>query len=276
MATKKAKPPVKKTTIKKTQPKKSAGVDFKSLSAGLKNIFSCKCSPTKSMPSIGALIAEFIGTFLLVATIFAVQGQPLFVAFAVIGIVLIISGASKLHINPAITIGAWVTRKMCSVCAIGYIAAQALGATAGFIVLSAFLKGAATELSSAPTMFQAATITTEKEWFILFAELIGTFIIALGIAKAVRSAKIVYSMTYGFATLVALIIAGSVTSVFLTEASTTLTFLNPAVAFAANGVSWNVWPIAIYIVAPIIGSIAGFALNDLLDDKSCDCKDCNC
>ncbi|MEI6053987.1 MAG: aquaporin [Candidatus Saccharibacteria bacterium] len=276
MATKKAKPSAKKTTVKKPQPKKSTGLDFKLVANSIKKIFLCKCSPTKSMPSISALVAEFIGAFLLVATIFAVQGQPLFVSFAIIGIVLIIAGASSAHINPAITIGAWVTRKICSICALGYIAAQALGATAGFIVLSSFLKGAATELSSAPTMFQAATLTNGKEWFILFAELLGTFIIALGVAKAIKSAKIVYSMTYGFATLVALIIAGSVTSIFLTTASTTLTFLNPAVAFTANAISWNMWPIAIYIIAPIIGGIAGFALNDLLDNKSCDCKDCNC
>lgn len=284
MATKKAKATVKKTTVKKPQVAKSKKVTKEvkaSLLVKIQKVIACKCSAAKDMPSIGALIAEFIGTFMLIAAIFAVQGQPLFVAFAVIGIVLIIAGASKAHINPAVTVGAWVTHKICSSCAIGYIAAQALGAGAGFLVINAFLenaKSAATDVySAAPTMFHAATLAPGKEWFVLFAELLGSFILALGVSKAMKSAKAIYAITYGFAVLIALIIAGSVTSMLLTESNTALTFLNPATAIAANAVSWNLWPIVIFIVTPVIGAIAGFALNDLLKN-TCDCEDgkCNC
>lgn len=268
MATKKAKSTAKKTTVKKPQSAKVQQTKFKTVLINTKKILACRCESNKKMPSISSLIIEFIGTFLLITSVFAVQGQPLFVAFAIIGIILIIAGTSGAHINPAVTIGAWVTRKICSACAVGYIIAQALGATAGFVTLSAFLDGAkdsaAAAYGSVPTMFHAATLTTGKEWFILFAELLGSFIIALGVSKALKSAKAIYAITYGFAVLIALIIAGSVTSVFLTEANTTLTFLNPATAFAANAVSWNIWPIMIYVITPIVGGIAGFALNDLL------------
>ena len=286
MATKKAKTTAKKTTVKKPEvnktTKKVTKITFKSVLATTKKVLTCKCDGAKGMPSISALIIEFIGTFLLVASFFAVQGQPLFVAFAVIGIILIIAGASKAHINPAITIGAWVTKKICAVCAIAYIIAQALGASAGFLALSAFLessKSTATDIySAAPTMFHAATLATGKEWVILFAELLGSFIIALGVARAMKSTKMNYAITYGFAILVALIIAGSVTSMLLTESNTALTFLNPVIAFAVDAVKWDITTIAIYVVVPVIGGIAGFALTDLLKSDACKCEDdkCNC
>ncbi|MEI7689598.1 MAG: aquaporin [Candidatus Saccharibacteria bacterium] len=278
MATKKPTKTVKKTTVKKPTVAKKATVKkmtFESMIASTQ-----KSWKAAKKPSIGSLVAEFIGTFLLVASIFAVQGQPLFVAFAIIGIALIIAGASSAHFNPIITIGAWVTRKMCSICAIGFLVAQAIGASAAFLTMSAFLEGtkttAADIYSSAPTMFHGASLTADKEIYILFAELLGAFIVALGVAKAMKAAKPVYAITYGFATLIALIIAGSVAAMFLTESNATLTFLNPATAFAANAISWNVWPIAIYIVAPIVGGIAGFALNDLLASDTCDCADGKC
>lgn len=280
MATKKAKTTVK-TTVKKPETAKVKTVTKKSVGLNIKQLLTCKCSAIPGMPSIGALIAEFIGTFLLVASIFTVQGQPLFVAFAVIGIIFIIAGISKSHINPAITIGSWATRKMCSICAVAYLAAQALGASASFLVLSAYLDGtkAATSIySAAPTLYHAATLEAGKEWYILFAELMGVFIISLGVARVLKANKMSYAITYGFVTLVALLIAGSLTSMLLTEQNTSLVFLNPAVSIAANAVTWNIWPIMIYVVAPIIGSVAGFALVDLLSTDKCDCSDgqCNC
>lgn len=280
MATSKAKTTVKKTTVKKPETAKAQIVTLKSVGAGIKKMLTCKCSAAPGMPSVSALIAEFIGTFLLVASVFTTQGQPLFVAFAIVGIILIIAGISKAHINPAITIGAWITRKICSICAIAYLAAQALGASAAFLTLSAYLDGTKTDslYSAAPALFHAATITSGKEWYILFAELMGIFIISFGVARAIKAGKLFYAVTYGFAVLVALLIAGSLTSMLLTEQNTSLIFLNPAIAFAANAVSWSLWPIMIYVVTPIIGGVAGFVLNDLLAADICDCEDgkCNC
>lgn len=236
----------------------------------------------QKMPLIAAVAAEFIGTFLLVSAIFAVQGQPLYVAFALIGIILIVGGVSGAHVNPAMTIGAWVTRKINPVRAICYILAQVFGAAVAWLTLDAFLKGSieASSLSS-QTLFHAATITSGKEWTIFFAELLGATVLALGLAAAIRIKKsnVKAAFTYGLAILIALLVAGWVTSMSLTESNTSLSFLNPAVAIAANGLSWNLWPIAIYIIAPALGGIIGFALQDLLktgtDECECDCG-CDC
>lgn len=268
MATKKAKPSIKKTTV--TKPKSISNV---TTIAKVKQFILCRCKTTDGKPIIGALVAEFIGTFLIVASILTVQGQPLFVAFALIGVVLVIGGISGAHINPAMTISAWVTRKMCSVCAIGYIIAQVLGATAAWLTLNAFLSGSATSGGVAPSLFHAATLTVGKEWYIFFAELLGAAILAFGFATALRAMKkdkTVAAFTYGLAILVALLIAGSATAIFLTESNTGLTFLNPAIALVASGLSWNVWPIAIYVFAPIIGGIVGFVIQDFLQAQSTD------
>lgn len=223
------------------------------------------------LPLIGALAAEFVGTFLLVASTFAVQGQPLFVAFALIGIILIVSGVTNVQLNPAMTIGALVTKKVKPIYAIGYIVVQLLGATTAWFVLGAFLAGSTTTASATSTqLFHAATMTDGKQWYIFFAELLGSVILALGIATAMKSKdRVISAVSYGFSLLVAILIAGSATAVFLTESNTTLTFLNPATAIAANAIDFKnaTWTIATYIAAPIIGAIIGFALRDLLSYK---------
>jgi len=271
MATKTAISSTKKSAVTGYQTKKST---IKA-TPSIKEFIFCSCKPARRMPIISALIAEFVGTFIFVIAFFQMQGNPLFVGFTLIGIFLIIGGISGAHINPAMTIGAWVTRKITWFRAIGYIIAQAAGATIAWLVLRTFLNGAKTATadlftSSGSSLFHSAALTSGKEWYIFFAELLGITILAFGFATAlrVRREKVTAAFSVGLAMLIALYLAMSLSSVLLIEANTSLTFLNPAVAFAANGISWNLWPIAIFILAPIIGSIAGFVLHDLLQPKN--------
>ncbi|HUC96414.1 MAG TPA: aquaporin [Candidatus Saccharimonadales bacterium] len=238
----------------------------------------------KEMPLIGALVAEFIGAFLLTAAFIEMQGSPLFVAFALGGIVLIVGGVSGAHVNPAVTIGAWVTRKMNWVYALGYIVAQLLGATVAYLVLNTFLHGSTTTAAgaAAPTLLHAATIVKGKEWYIFFTELLGTTILVLGVATALRHRKnrIVFAFSAAFAITIALYVALTLNTSLLqssADSNAILTFLNPAIAFAANGLAWSAWPLVIYVLAPVLGGIAGFAIQDFLhsqDKTVCDCDDC--
>ena len=252
-----------KTAISST--KKSTVPEPQAKASTVKPLRSIK----KHMSLISCLLAEFFGTFLLVASIFAVQGQPLFVAFALIGIILIFGGISGAHVNPAITIGAWVTKKIESKKAIGYIVAQILGAGFAWLILSAFMSGseaASAQTTTGSLLFHTASLTSGKEMYIFFAELLGSIILALGIATALKAKQnqITTAFSYGLSLLIGLVVAGSITAVFLTESNTSLTFLNPAAAIAANGLSWNIWPIAIYIFAPVIGAVIGFVMQDFL------------
>lgn len=233
-------------------------------------------------PLVGMGIAEFAGTFLLVASIFAVQGQALFVAFGLIGLVLIFGGISGAHLNPAITAGALATKKIKSKQAMVYIVAQVLGALAAFAMFSGMMN-AVTVTESSETVYQGGQqllhvvdISAEdsaikgKEWALFAAELIGVFALSLGVATALRQKKekIASAAGVGFALLVGLLIAGSITSVLLVEQGTTLTYLNPAAAlsgyFAGGTSMFDLWPLMIFVVAPIVGGILGFGLSDLL------------
>lgn len=277
MAEKKAISPAKKSAAKASSSASNTNSSLSSTYDSVRRIL-------KDMPIIGALVAEFLGAFLLTAAFIEMQGSPLFVAFALGGIVLIVGGVSGAHVNPAVTIGAWVTRKMNWVYALGYIVAQLLGATVAYLVLNTFLHSATTTAATAaaPTLLHAATIVKDKEWYIFFTELVGTAVLTLGVATALRHKKnrIVAAFAAAFAISLALYVALTLNTALLqgsTGSNVILTFLNPAIAFAANGLSWNTWPLVIYVVAPFLGGIAGFLIQDFLhsqDKVACDCEDC--
>lgn len=219
-----------------------------------------------------ALAAEFIGTFLLAAVIIAGQGQPIFVLFGLVGIVLLLGGISGAHVNPAVTIGAWATRRIGWLRAIGYIFVQFLGAAVAYFALSAFL-GGATQPSAeqqaygqtAATLFQAADITalTGKEWYVFFAEVLGTAILGFAIAAATRAKdSLTASFSAGLGIFIALMIGITVTG-YVSASS----IINPAIALALQAYG-GVWAYIIYGLGAVVGGVIGFLLHDLLRGKN--------
>lgn len=273
MATKKAAPAVKKSTaktsVKSTKTTKTSTV--KAVAAVKpSSLFS---SPLKRAPFIGALVAEFIGTFLLAAAVITGQGQPIIVLFAIAGIVLLVGTLSGAHLNPAMSIGAWVTRKISGLRAVGYIVAQFLGALAALGLLNAFIGGAAQSTAAgypATTLFQAATIPVGKEWYVFFAELVGTLILGFAVATALRikGDRLASAFTVGLGIFAALLFAASAASYVGGSA-----IINPAVALSLQALKFEMWPLAIYVLAPIVGGVIGFILQDLLRVESDGGKD---
>lgn len=216
-----------------------------------------------------SLSAELLGTFLLTAVVIVGQGQPLYTMFGLVGIILLLGTVSGAHVNPAITIGAWVTRRISWLRAIGYIIFQILGALLALVVLTTFIGGAgaadATSMYGQPTLFTAAELVKDKELYIFFAEVLGTAILALAIANALRPGqeRLTAAFTGGLGIFIALMIGFIITS-YVSGTS----IINPAIAFSLEAISWNVWPIAVYIVAPIVGGVIGFLVNDLLKGRS--------
>ena len=267
----------KKSTVTKPRARTAAAA---AASTPMATMYQSVCKTLKDMPLIGHLVAEFVGAFLLTTAFLEMQGNPLFVGFALAGVVLVVGGVTGAHVNPAMTFGAWATRKITWLYALGYIVAQLLGASVAYLVLNTFLHGSgvAASTAGAPVLFHAATIASGKEWYVFFAELLGSTVLGLGVATSLRmkNNKIVAAFAAGLAFLTALYIVMSLTTVLLTEANVTLTFLNPAIAFAANGLSWNWWPVSIYIIAPLLGGVVGFGLAQLFHSQSeaCDCVEC--
>lgn len=271
MATKKA-AITKKAPTKKTSPEKTTTTVKTVQSAPATSGFSAHLSQSvRSFELWRALAAELIGTFLLASIVLVSRGEPLFVLFGLVGIVLLIGAVSGSHVNPAVTIGAWITRRIGWLRATGYIIAQVLGAALAFVVLSYFVS-AAPEVSpeaalygqSAPQLFNAAAyaVYQGKEWFVFFAQLLGTAILGFAFASVGRvkeGASAAFAI--GAGVFIGLLIAVVTTGYIGATAA-----INPAVAISLQAYSWeNLWPFAIYAIAPVIGAVLGFVLHDVLN-----------
>lgn len=228
----------------------------------------------KGAPLLTASLAEFIGTFLLAAIVIVTSGQPLFVMFGLLAIILTLGGVAGGHFNPAITVGALATRRIGLKRALSLIAAQVLGALLALVVLNSFI-GAAPEVTeqaqaygqSAPTLFSLADIAKGKEWVVLAAELLGTTIFAFGAATALRSRSLVTKAgTFASVLYISILVAGTAASYVGSSA-----VLNPAVATALQAFKeFELWTVMVYALTPLVGGVLGFALNDLLrsDDQT--------
>lgn len=220
-----------------------------------------------------ALIGEFIGTFLLTVIFLGVKGgDPTILGLGLAGIVLIVGTLSGAHINPAVTVGAWVTRKISSIRALGYVVAQVLGATMAFAALTMFLNAAPQQDAqqaammgqSTPQLFKVAELTAKSEWAVFFIEVIAAaiFTFAVAGARSLVNDRVTRALTFGLGLLVASTFA--IVAASYVQANSVF---NPAIAVAAQAVDWsklNVMAIAVYLVAPLLGGVIGFALRDLL------------
>lgn len=273
MATKKATSAAKRSNVNKSstakQTTKVTTVKAVESRPALKSSASGKLAARFSLtrtPIVAALIAEFIGTFIFAATILAGQGQPILVFFALVGVVLAIGTISGAYVNPALVLGALVTRRMSGIRASAYIVAQVLGAMLALVVLNAYTHAApaapAADLyNNSAQLFKAAALPAGREWFVFFSEFIGTLVFGFAVAGATREKKerTAAALTIGLGVFLGLMIAGSGAAFIGASA-----ILNPAVAVALQALSFNLWPILVYVVGTSLGAIVGFILYDIL------------
>ena len=271
-STKKKAPAVKSSTTKSTAVTKTT---VKTVPATKTQTLGDHIESSLQSPRLWrSLAAEFIGTFLLVAVVLVSQGAPLAVLFALTGIVLLLGAVSGGHVNPAITIGAWVTRRIGWLRAVGYIFVQFLGAAVAFFTLQAFLGGqppvteaAAAYGQAAQELFKAAKISdltaANAAWYVFFAELLGTAVLGFAIANATRAKdQLTAAFSAGLGIFIALLIAGSVAGFVSANA-----IINPAVALGLQAYAPEAWPYLVYALAPVLGGVLGFILFDLLRGK---------
>jgi glycerol uptake facilitator-like aquaporin len=220
-----------------------------------------------------ALIGEFVGTFVLASGYLVTRGEPLYMSLAVAGAVLMVGTLSGAYLNPALTVGAWVTRKLSHMRAVCYVVAQVLGALAAFLLLSTYMHAsapdttAASALTQQPEVFKVAALTDKNHWLVFFSEVLGAGLLAFAFAGALRvkGDRVVRALTYGFAVMV----VGLTANVAATSVRANGVF-NPAVANAASAVNWasiDWFAVAVYLVAPLVGGIVGFALRDVVETK---------
>ncbi|HET6747130.1 MAG TPA: aquaporin [Candidatus Saccharimonadales bacterium] len=278
MATKKAASTSKKSTAKKAAAKKQTSTKVTTVKAvESRPVAVAEATQKKTFkldigrrPLIAALIAEFIGTFIFAAAIIAGQGQPILVFFALVGVVLAIGTMSGAYVNPALTIAAWVTRRIGAWRALGYVVAQVLGAMLALVILNAYMSNTTAAnpnqlYSAGAELFKAAALPEGKQWLVLMSEVLGTAIFGFAVAAATREIKerTAAAFTVGLGVYLGLMIAGSAAALISASA-----ILNPAVAVALQVNFGNVWSWAVYILGSILGAVIGFALYDLLRNNS--------
>ncbi|KAF7142260.1 hypothetical protein RHSIM_Rhsim05G0054800 [Rhododendron simsii] len=224
-----------------------------------------------------ALIVEFVATLLFlyvtVATVIGHKKQTdpcdgvglLGIAWAFGGMIFVLvyctAGISGGHINPAVTLGLLLARKVSVIRTVAYMVAQCLGAICGVGLVKAFMKHDYNALggganSVAPGYYKATA---------LGAEIIGTFTLVYTVFLATdpkRSARdshvpVLAPLPIGFAVFV----------VHLATIPITGTGINPARSFGA-AVIYNhekVWDDQwIFWVGPFVGALAAAAYHEYI------------
>lgn len=271
MATKKAASSAKKAPVKKQATTKKAAtvttvkaVESRPTTRTVKSTAGTRKFGLMRTPLLAAVIAEFLGTFIFAAIIVAVNGNPLYAFFGLAGVVLAVGTISGGYVNPALVIGAWVTKRMSGIRAAAYIVAQILGAMLAYVVLNAYVGAAATDaMTMAPAeLSKASILPAGQEWWIVLSEFIGTMIFGFAVAGALREKKdrTAAALTVGLGVLLGLAVAGTAAGYIGASA-----ILNPAVAISLQAINFaSIWPFTVYVVGSVLGAVVGFVLYDYL------------
>ncbi|PID32261.1 hypothetical protein CR970_01595 [Candidatus Saccharibacteria bacterium] len=193
-----------------------------------------------------ALIAEFVGSFMLASVVLAMldKSQPLYATVLMAGaaltlVALTVGRVSGTHINPAVTIGLWTIRRVDTVRAVAYIFVQLLGGLAAMYVAQQVLGHDLVRRAAQPV-----------DWVVVFAEALGAALFMIGFASAV------YRGYRG--AVAALTVGGSFALGLIVASMGSAAIINPAVALSVNAFSLS------YIVGPILGAVAGANLYALV------------
>jgi aquaporin Z len=220
------------------------------------------------------LLAELVGTMVLVLMgcgtavslncgidTASVVGTALAFGLAVVAMAYTIGGVSGCHINPAITLGVWLSRRISGKEAIGYIVAQVIGAIIGAAILFGVASGAGLDGVGANTVQPGVTPVAG-----LIAEVVFTFIFVLVVLGTTDSEK-------GAGNFAGLAIGLSLVLVHLVCIHYTGTSVNPArsigpALFAGGDALSQLW---IFIVGPFVGAIVAALVWSLIGTCPC-CK----
>lgn len=195
---------------------------------------------------IAMVLAEFLGTSILTLVVLAVSrtsiGIPYFVGLlaglAVAVGVLVFGAVSGAHFNPIVTIGLWSARRVKTLPAFMYVAAQLAGGLVAYLLYSYIVD---TTLKS----------TGAYNARVLVAEAAGAFIFSMAWAATayhkLDTGKTAFAVGAG---LTVGIVVASLGSAGL---------LNPAVALGLHSWVWGT-----YVLGPVLGGIIGFNLYALL------------
>ena len=203
------------------------------------------------------LITELVGTFIFLSVI-ALSGPagplaPLAIGTALMAMVYMGGHISGAHYNPAVSFGAFLSRKLGAADMAGYWVAQLVGAALAF-TFGYLVSNHTPGIHAGPRVqvFQALAVE------IVFTAALVLVVLAVAATKATQGNSF-YGLAIGFTITAAVFIGGPISG----------GAFNPAVGFGAtlgsvvfgSGGWSDLW---IYVVGPFIGAAIGAGIHRLL------------
>ena len=221
-------------------------------------------------PMTQRLLAEVVGTFTLIfigaGSIVAagsvgegVAGAGLItVALAhglAIGVMVSAVGhVSGGHFNPAVTVGAWVARRMSTGAALAYIVAQIAAGLLGALALRLLLPGGAWEPVTLGTPLVTPGIT---DWQAIAIEAVLTFLLVWVVFATALDPEGAFGKIAGLA------IGFTIAMDIMMGGPFTGAAMNPARSIGPAVVSGELTGMWVYILGPVIGGTVAALLYDL-------------
>ena len=235
--------------------------------------------------AIGTFFLVYLGTGAAIITLIISNGSPLpnpfnigigvlgglgdwfaiGMAFGLTVTVLIytIGHISGCHINPAVTIALWTTKKFPTSEVAPYIIAQVIGAT-----IASFTLAASIGMSAVTIGGLGATAPFEGIGYFqaILVEMIGTFLLMLvimGSAVDKRAAPGFAGIAIGFTVATVITTIGNITGASINPARTFGPYLGDLILGGNN--LWNYFPI--YLIGPIIGAVLAALTYDYISSE---------
>ncbi len=191
---------------------------------------------------VALIVGEFLGAATLSIVVLSMIGRTSFPFFAAVAAAVAVGTMAYLFgadSNPAVTIGRWTMRKVQTTQAMVMIAAQMLGGLAAWKLAEYLLHTSIKNIAGA-----------SFDWRILIAEVLGTFVLGIGVAVATKRAypPAQFAVTVGLALFLGILMASFASN----------GVLNPAVALGVQSWSWA------YAVGPVLGAVAGMSFYGLV------------
>jgi glycerol uptake facilitator protein len=181
-------------------------------------------------------------------------------AFAITASIYAFGRISGCHINPAVTIALWTTKRFPTREVVPYITAQLIGASLASIL---FVVGAGIVAATVGGLGATAPFPGIGYSQAILVEAIGTFLLMLvimGIAVDEKAPKELAGLIIGLTVGGIIITIGNITGSSLNPARTFGPYLGDVLFGGPN--LWYYFPI--YIVGPVIGAVVAALLYDYL------------
>lgn len=218
-------------------------------------------------------LAEFFGTFVLVlmgcgsAVLAGSHVGFLGIAFAfglsVVGMAYAIGHISGCHINPAITISMWVTRKLPAADTLGYVVSQILGGIVGAALLYFLASGKADYSLAANGLGANGLGDASPDHYSMASGFVAEFVFTCIFLVVVHGSTSKNNTT----PIAGLGIGLTLTLIHIVGIPVTGVSVNPArsigpALFVGGQALKDLW---VFIVAPIAGGLLGGAIWKLVD-----------